>query len=166
MILFNEGLFGSSYQVTYQTATEIQSIHAFCREDDERVTGADVLPKNHVPGFVDVTINVEPNPTSTTTPNAAGLAQLLKNQINTISGSAGLTAASLVQILLAQGVTSVDTPFTMTATVLNTDGSSSVYTSQNNLSVPAVTLASQTDNFVTPRIVFFYARNVIVTGLS
>jgi hypothetical protein len=168
LITFNPSFFGQSFAITYTTATEIAAIHAFCTNDQERVTGASVLAKTFIPALVDMTVNVRPNPTSTTTPTNASLVSTISNYVNTVTTNPGpnpVQQSVIEQTIVNAGLASVQTPFTMTATVLNPDGSTSIITSQDELAVPAVTLPSQTNNFTTPRITHWYPRNIVVTGI-
>lgn len=166
VLVFDAALFGKSYRITYYATPEIDTIHTVCRDDLERVTGADVLPKNFVPGFVDMTIGIRRDPTNLLTPDNDGLAVLVGNLIHNTPAGTGLQASDIVQLLENEGVDSVQTPFTMQVTVLNTDGSTSIFENQDILSVPPVVLPKETPNFVTPRIVHFYPRNVVVTEVS
>jgi len=168
VIIFDPSWSERSIQVAYYAVPEILPIHTLSRDDTERVTGADVLPKHFVPGFVDVTIQVKRDPTNSTTPDNAGLSVLAANLINSVptftqgAASKGLEASALIAMLEGQGVEYVQVPFDMTMTVMNTDGSSRIITSNNVLIHPDVTLPRQTDNYVTPRIVHLIARNVVV----
>lgn len=161
-IIFNYELFGKSYRISYYAAPEIADIHGFCRNDLQRVTGADILPKNFIPGFVDMDIVIRQDITNINAPTTDELVALVLSHIHTISAGAAIQASEVVKILENAGVGSVRTPFTMTVKVLNTDGSTSVYSSEDLLEVPSVTLPKRTDNFVTPRIVHFYPGTITV----
>lgn len=165
VITFNPQFFGQSFAITYYAATEIAAIHDFCRNDGERVTGADVLPKNFIPGLVDMTINVRPNPTNVNTPSNATLVSDVGSYINSITAGNPLEESVIAQLIVDAGIASVETPFTMTGTVLNPDGSTQILTSVDQLQVPEVTLPSQTNNFTTPRITHWYPRNIVITGV-
>ena len=162
LIVLNSTLAGRSYQVTYYASPEIAGIHTVARNDLERVTGADVLPKNFIPGFVDITIGIRRDITNTATPTNAVLASMVAAHVETVKASVGLKESDIIKLLEAEGVDSVQTPFTMYATVLNTDGSTSIYSDQDILTVPSVTLAKDTPNYGTPRITHYYARNISV----
>jgi len=165
VIVFKPKFFGQSFAITYYTATEIASIHTFCRSDNERVTGADVLPKTFIPGLVDMTINVRPNATNVNTPSNASLVSTVSDYVNGVHADNPLEESVIAQLIVDAGLASVQTPFTMTATVLNPDGSTTVLESVDQLSFPDVTLPSQTDNFTTSRIVHWYPRNIVITGV-
>jgi len=151
-----------SYKVSYNCVPEILAIHQLSRNDLERVTGADVLPKNFVPAMVDIEIGIRRDPTSVETPDNATLASMVDDIIHSVKAAAGLQASDIIKMLEEQAVASVKTPFNMTATVYNTDGSISVVESEDVLTIPSVTLAKDTPNFVTPKIVHFYPNNVSV----
>ena len=166
LITFSPSLFGQSFQITYYAATEVAGIHTFCRTDGERVTGADVLPKCFVPGLVDMSITVRPSATSASTPTNAALVTLVSDYVNTLPVGAPVEESVIEQLIINQGIASVQTPFVMTATVLNPDGSTTILTSEDELAFPDVTLESQTDNFTTSRIVHWYPRYITITGVS
>jgi hypothetical protein len=163
MILFDASLFGNSYIITYYANPTILEIHEFCMSDLERVTGASVLAKNYIPGFVELPIVITRDPTDINTPTDAGLAALLVSQVNAVPSGVGLTAASLVTTLEEQGVSDVVLPFTMTMNVFCPDGTTSIYTSMDTLIVPQITLPIFTTNPTTSRIVKMYADDVTVT---
>jgi hypothetical protein len=163
LITFDATLFGKSYKVSYLTAPEIEAVHVLARNDLERVTGADVLPKNFVPGFVTIPLGIRRDPTNLTTPSDDGLATLVSDFVDLVNAGAGLQASDISKLLEDQGVDSVRTPFVMTMKVLNTDGSTTIVDSTDILIHPAVTLLKQTDNFVSPRLVHLYPRDVTVS---
>jgi hypothetical protein len=163
LIAFDPSQFGKSFKVTYFSATEIADVHAVSRNDLERVTGADVLPKNLVPGFVDMQIGIRRDPTNITTPDDAGLETLIDNYIHSVLVNDGVNESDIIKILENQGLDSVSVPFVMTATVVNTDGSTTILESEDILAFPPVTLPKETDNFVTSRIVHFYPNNIVIT---
>lgn len=166
IIIFNPQFFGQSFAVTYYTATEIAAIHNFCVNDGERVTGASVLAKTFIPIFVDTTINVRPNPTNINTPSNATLVQSIDTYLHGITAANPAEESVIEQSIINQGIASVQTPFTLTGTVINPDGSTSVLTSVDELVFPPVTLPSETSNYTTARITQFVGRNVVITGVS
>ena len=155
-----------SYRVTYQWVPEIVSIHDLCRNDSERVTGADVLPRHYVPAFVDMQIGIRRDATNLSTPSNDGLATLVKNFVNLKSGAAGIQASDISKLLEDQGVDSVQTPFNMSATVLNTDGTTTILESTDILVYPDVTLEKDTDMYVTKNIVYFVSNNITVVEVA
>jgi hypothetical protein len=163
VITFAPELFGKSYKISYYCVPEIKVIHDVCRDDLERVMGADVLPKSFVPGFVDIDVVIRRDVTNIETPSNEDLAELVKDLIDGTIAGTGLQSSDISKLLEEQGVESVKIPFTMYVEVHNTDGSTSMYSDQDVLMLPSVTLAKDTDNFTTPRITHFMARNVTVT---
>lgn len=166
VIIFGPLSLSRSYRVTYNCVPEILAIHNLSRNDTERVTGADVLPKNFVPALVDIEIGIRRDPTSVETPDNDALALEIGSLIHGVVANTGLQASDIIRALENAGVDSVRTPFIMTATVHNTDGSISVVESEDILTIPAVTLARQTDNFVTPKITHFYPNVVTVVEVT
>jgi hypothetical protein len=156
MILFSQASLTKSYVIEYQYVPELKSVHDITRADAERVTGADVLAKNYVPGFVSMTIGIRRDVTNLTTPDNAGLATLVSDLVNNSPANQGLQASDIIKLLEDQGVSSVQTPFTMTCVVLNTDGGTTIVESEDILIFPEVTLGKEETNFVTRRIVHLY----------
>jgi hypothetical protein len=163
MIIFPEAALSNSYIVNYLWNPELQGIHSITRNDAERVTGADVLVKVFIPCFVDIPIGIRRDPTNLTTPTDANLAVLVQNKVNLTVADTGLKASEINALLEAQGVSSVLNPFTMTGTVYNPDGTTTILSSEDILTVPTATLPSQTNNFSTARIVHFFPGNITVT---
>lgn len=166
VLVFDPSLFGKSYKVTYFSNLDIPSIHSVCRDDSERVTGADVLPKNFIPGFVDISITIRVKASNTAIPTVSELEQMVSNLVDDTEAGEGLKASDIIRLLEEAGADSVLTPFTMTATVLNPAGGASVYSDEDILTVPEVELAKETENFTTPRIVHFYPRNIVITEVT
>ena len=166
VITFSPTWFGSSFQITYYMAPEILAAHNLCRNDGERVTGADVLPKNFVPCFVDTTIGIRRNPSNSSTPTDAALTQLVVNQIPATLAGVGLATSAIEGNTDEPGAHFRAGPITLTGTVYNTDGSTTILNSEDVLAVPAVTLPSATPNYVTPKITHFYSGNVVLNEVS
>lgn len=160
MIIFNQNALSNSYIVTYLWDPQLQGIHSITRNDAERVTGADVLVKTFIPCFVDMTIGIRRDPTNSLTPTNDALTVLVQNKVNTTVADTGLKESDIIRILEDEGLSSVQTPFTMTGTILNPDGSTTVLTSQDIMTVPSETLPSQTNNFTTARITHFFPNNI------
>lgn len=166
VILFGEDALSRSYRVTYRWVPDLVAVHNLSRNDAERVTGADVLPKHFVPGFVDIAIGIRRDPTNLTTPANDGLAALIRDFVNGKSGLDGIQASDISKILEDQGVDSVKTPFQMTATVHNPDGTTTILESEDILQFPDVVLPRDTENFTTKRILHFYPGTITVSEVS
>lgn len=162
ILIFDPTLLGKSYRITYYTAPEIASVHTVSRDDLERVTGADVLPKNYAPGFVDMEVPIRRDPANADTPTNEELAVLVADYINNARSTDGVIESSIIHLLEGQGVDSIQNPFEMKLTVVNTDGSSEIVFSTDILKIEERKLPKETANYVTPRITHFYARNVSV----
>lgn len=165
MILFDQSALSNSYTVTYLWDPQLQGIHSVTRNDEERVTGADVLVKTFIPCFVDMAINVRIPASNTTVPSTSSLATSVSNYVGSVDGLTGVDASAIITLLEGLGVNSIQNPFTMTGTILNPDGSTTIITSTDLLVPPTVTLPSQTNNFTTPRIVHFFPGNITVTEI-
>jgi hypothetical protein len=162
IIILNESALSSSYRVTYRWTPEIVGIHDLSRNDTERVTGADVLPKHFVPALVDMVVGIRRDSTNLATPANADLAKLVADFVNTKSALSGIQSSDISTMLEGQGVDSVRIPFDMSATVLNTDGSTNILETTDILTFPDIVLESETMNFATKRIVHFYPNNISV----
>lgn len=166
LIVFDPVLLGKSYRITYYSAPEVGEVHTLSRSDLERVTGADVLPKNFVPGFVDIDIKIVRDATNISTPSNDGLTEAVKELINDVPANKPLQASDIVRLLEDLGVEYVEVPFTMYMTVINTDGSKTIRSDVNLLQLEDVELEKETANYVTNRIMHFYARNVAVSEVG
>jgi hypothetical protein len=166
MIVFNENALSLSYQVTFLYCPELQAVHTLTRSEIERVTGADVLIKLFVPAFVSTNINVVQNPTNASPPTDAASSTAVQNLVNTTLSPAGVSVTDIITLLEGMGIEDVQTPFTLTAKVYNPDGSTSIYTSQDVLTVPTPTLPSQTSNPTTARISAFFPGTITVTTVT
>jgi hypothetical protein len=155
-IVFNENALSNVYQISYQHNPELQAIHQVTRNDKERVTGADVLVKSFIPCFVSMQVGIRRDPANISTPSDAELAIMVGDLVNATVADTGLKASAIEALLVGQGVSSVQTPFTMMGVVHNPDGSTAILQSTDVLTIPAVTLPSQTDNFTTARICHFW----------
>jgi hypothetical protein len=162
VIVFKPEALSKSFRVTYNAVPELEQVHDLTRDDLERVTGADVLIKNFIPAFVDMTISIKRDPTNISTPPNDALGELIEDYIDGIPAGKGVQASQISKILEDQGVDRIQTPFTMKATVLNPDGSTIILESADELVFPDVALPRQTPNFSTRRIVHFYAQSISV----
>jgi hypothetical protein len=165
VILFGEDALSRSYRVTYRWVPEIVDIHNLSRDDSERVTGADVLPKNFVPAFVDMNLSVRRDPKNLTTPTNDVLSKLVQDFVNQKSGLDGVIASDVSQLLENQGVESVQIPFDMSATVVNPDGTTTILQNQDILQFPDVVLDRDTENYTTKRILHFYPGQITVNDI-
>jgi len=163
IIILTELALTLSYRVTYRWVPEIVAIHNLSRNDSERVTGADVLPRNYCPCFVDIAIGIRRDATNLTTPTNEALAVLIGNYVNMRTGIFGVAASDISRILEEQGVETVRTPFDMIGTLLNTDGTTIILESQDILSFPEITLEKDTITYATKRIIHFYPGVITVS---
>ena len=162
VILFSTAALTLSYKVTYEWVPELVTVHNLCRKDNERVTGADVLPRSYVPCFVDMDIGIVRDATNLTTPANANLALLVQNYVNGRAGTVGVLESDIVKLLEDQGLTRVSTPFVMTGTILNTDSSTQIIQDTDILRVPDIVLESDTEAYATKNIVFFFPGTITI----
>ena len=165
MIVFNKSLFGRSYRINYLGSPEVAAIHTFCRDDLQRVTGADLLPKIFVPALVDLSIDVRQDPANLAAPTTSSLLSALSDLIHAVPAGAGLEASEISKTLELAGVVSVKTPFTMSARIMNPDGSTTVISSEDVLQPANDASLVADENFVTPRIVHFFPGNITINTI-
>jgi len=135
LIIHNGLLIGGNLQMTYTHSNDIVLVQSFVSDEDkQRVVTADLLVKFSQPAFVDFTVSFTLDATSEET--AATIETKINNFINNLEVGARLEASDIVDLIYDNGGTFVQLPFTMTVTVLNDDGTKSVQTSENTITIP------------------------------
>lgn len=140
-IVVNSGLEGLSFRVNYEYVPEIESYHNFVRSPDQRVLDGDILMKHLIPAYVSGEIRYSINASNTTAPTNDALAIMLATYINTIPAGTDLQFSDVLQFI----ITTVDPfrrydsyvePFVLSATVHNTDGSTTKVSGVSKLTIP------------------------------
>lgn len=134
----NQGL---SFRVYYDTVPEVETLHDFVRNDDERVLGSDMLMKHFLPAYVSATIQYQVDETDATIPDNDTLQEEVKQFISQKPSGTSLQASDIIQYITRRTdpfdrYKSFVRPFTMKARVLNTDGSTTIVTSTEELVIP------------------------------
>lgn len=169
-IVISSAYLGFSFQVNYDYVPEVQELHAFVRSDAERVLDGDILMKHMVPAYVSGNINYSVDKTNSSIPDNATL-QLLVNSF--ITGR--LSGTDLVFSEVEQFIIRVTDPFdqfgtdvrsfTLSAVVLNEDGSTTTINGTDQLTIPTNTPPFTTKP-LSPRIAHWIAENVTITRLT
>lgn len=166
-IVISSSFLGFSFQINYDYVPEIQQLHAFARSDAERTLDGDVLMKHMLPAYVSGNINYSIDTSDSSVPSNATL-QAFVNQF--ISGR--VAGQPLFFSEIRQFITRVTDPFDrfgtevesfqLTATIHNTDGSTTIATGKNEIDVP-VNTPSFTTKPLSPRITHWIAEDVTLT---
>lgn len=132
---------GLSFRVYYDAVTELEAIHDFVRNDDERVLGSDMLIKHFLPAYVSATIQYKVDETDSTIPDNDTLQEEVKEFISQKSAGTSLQASDIIQYITRRTdphdrYKSYVKPFTMKAKILNADGSTTIISSNEELVVP------------------------------
>ena len=169
-ILFGSNFSGLSLQVNFDYVPNISDYHTFVRSDSARDLNGDTLMKHFIPAYVSGTITYHappPSPFQTTqTPTTAALTTLVKNFINKVAQGQPLDISQIEQFIFTQ----IDPyqqfnchvePITLTATVYNTDGSTLILSSGDQIVItPPSPFPSFTTAPLTPRIATWIADNI------
>jgi hypothetical protein len=164
LIAFRPELFGKSYRFTYYSAPEIVTVHNFCRSDNERVTCADILTKNFIPAFVNLSLEYRVDTTDITVPSNEALTQDIRNAIESLPSNSKLESSDIVQFFTQSKY--IKLPFKLQARVVKQNGSTEILASNDYIQYPTTTLASETDDTATPRTIRFYPGNIVLTRIT
>ena len=135
LFIMNGLLLNGSYVLKYKHSTDVVEIQEYVEADARRVVTADLLVKFTNPAFFDLSIVVTIDPLSGATTDT--LQAKIEEFINNLGVGARIEASDIVDLLYDNGASFVQLPFTMTATVYQSDGTETVITSQNVVVVPA-----------------------------
>lgn len=162
---------GMSLRVNYDYVPEIESIHDFCRSDAERVLDGDVLIKHFIPAYVSGTITYEADSTDSSIPTNAELTTMVKDYINGRKSGTSLQLSDVSQFILKtidpnyKYLGSVK-PYTLSAIIYNTDGTSTMIQSSEALVVPKEDpFPKETTAPLSPRISHWIADNIELVRL-
>jgi len=134
LFINNGTVLGGTFILTTRHSTEVVEVQEFVENDDNRVVTADLLVKFTQPAFIDFSISYRLLAESETT--VEEMEALIFDFINNLGVGAKLEASDLVQLIYDNGGEFVELPFTMTATVLNNDGTETVIVSDNVIEIP------------------------------
>lgn len=170
-IVLHPSLVGLSFRVDYDYVPECITMHNFVRSENERVLDGDILMKHFLPAYVDGTIQYKIDVTDSSVPDNDTLTTSLKNFINTQPAGSDLQISEVYQFL-ARTTDPYDRygtyikPFTLTAMIHNTDGSTTVISSEDALVVPTPNpFPKDTTKPLSPRISHWVAGNIVLERL-
>lgn len=168
-IVINSSFEGFSFGVTYECVPEVQGFHTFCRSETERVLDGDLLVKHFLPAYVSGEIFYSVDQTDSSVPDNDTLTGLVKDFIDLRPSGSVLDFSDIWQFLVRvtdpfdRFGTSVK-PFTLKATVHNTDGSTTIITGTDGIVVPALDpFPKDTPRPLSPRITHWVADEIILT---
>jgi hypothetical protein len=160
---------GFSFAVTYEYVPEVETFHTFCRSETERVLDGDLLVKHFLPAYVSGEIKYSVDLTDSSVPTNDVLLGLVKEFINLRPAGSKLQLSHIEQFILRMTDpfdrygTSVK-PFSLSAEIHNTDGSTTVVSSADALTVPTPKpFPKDTPSPLSPRITHWLADAIVLT---
>lgn len=167
-IVIDQAYQGLSFKVTYDWAPETEDLHNFVRSANERVLDGDILMKHFIPAFVSGEIRYSVDETDSSVPSNESLTASVKDFINSRKSGEELQYSDIIQFILRQ----VDPfhryganvePFTLTARVHNTDGSTTVVTGEKGLEIKKPDpFPKFTKRPLSPRITHWFADEIVL----
>ena len=172
-IVINSAYQGYSFRVSYDYVPEVLSVHDFVRSESERVLDGDILIKHFIPAYVNGTIEYRVDPSaSSSVPDNDELLLLLKEFINTQKVGSTLEYSDLSQFIVRKTdpfdrYGTFIKPFTLKATIYNTDGSTTILSGKDRLEVVAPSpFPKSTTRPISPKIVHWVADNFTLVRIS
>lgn len=166
LIVLSPALTGLSVRVNYDYVPECITLHDFVRSPSERVIDADILIKHLLPAYVGGTIYYKVDTTDISIPDNDTLTQLVKDFISIQPAGSSLDISDVYQYIL-RTTDAYDRygtyikPFVLTATIHNTDGTTTVISSGDKLVVPEeVPFPKETTRPLSPRITHWIGDNI------
>lgn len=169
-IILNGGFEGLSFRVNYEYVPEIGDYHNFVRSANERVLDGDILMKHFIPCYVSSTIRYSVDASNSTAPDNETLTALLRTFINTIPAAKELQASDINQFLTRtldpfDRYDSFVEPFELKATIINTDGTTTIIKSNSKLVVP-INTPIYTTKPLSPRTSHWVADAIVLERLE
>lgn len=163
-IVLNGGLEGLSFRVNYEYVPEIGDYHNFVRSASERVLDGDILMKHFIPAYVSMNIKFNVDASNSTAPSDTALLAMIKDFINKIPSSKELQSSDIIQFITRtldpyDRYDSYIEPFVMSATIHNTNGTTSIIKSSSKLIIPTNT-PIYTTKPLSPRTSHWIADNI------
>jgi hypothetical protein len=166
-IVINAAFQGLSFRVNYDYVPEIAQIHDFVRSETERVLDGDILMKHFLPAYVKGTIRYSVDETDSTIPSNEELEEALEDFIDqNIRAGEDLEYSDVIQFIVRQvdpfdRYSSFVEPFTLEATIHNTDGTIVRITGDSKLQVPTLNpFPLDTPRPLTPRITHWISDDI------
>lgn len=167
-IVIDSGFQGFSLRVNYDYAPECGALHDFVRSETERVLDGDILMRHFLPAYVSGTIQYSIDRTDSSIPDNAALTEVVKKFINLRKVGTTLTYSEIAQFIIRvtdpydRFGTAVKN-FTLTARIHNTDGTETVITGDNSLTVPTLDpFPKYTTAPLSPKIAHWVADQIIL----
>jgi len=167
-INLSQSLQGLSFRVYYDTVTEVETMHFFSKSDEERVLDGDILIKHFLPAYVSGTIQYRVDETDSTIPDNEALQELVKSFISSKRSAQSLQISDVTQYIIRtvdpfDKFTSFVKPFTLKAKILNTDGSTTIIISNEELIVPEPSpFPKDTNRPISPKIVHWIGDEIVM----
>ena len=167
-IVFHPGLIGLSFRVSYDYVPECVELHNFVRSESERVLDADILMRHFLPAYVSGEIHYSVDSTDSSIPDNDTLTGMVMEWINRRLSGTSLEISDVYQYILR----STDIfdrygtyikPFTLSATIHNTDGTTTIISSDDKLVVPTPNpVLKDTTRPLSPRITHWIGDNIVL----
>lgn len=172
-IKINTAFQGLSFRVNYDYVPEVTQLHDFVRSENERVLDGDILMKYFIPAFVSGEVRYRVDETDTSVPTNAVLQESVREFIDNIRSGGDVEYSDITQFILKEidpfnRFTSFVEPFTLTATIHNTDGTKVKITGTDKLRIPTLDpFPKQTDKPLSPKIARWIAEvDFILTRIN
>jgi hypothetical protein len=154
---------GKDVRINFYCVPEWANVHDFCRDGSERVTAADVLPKNFLPIFVNGEIDVEVAASNSSAPTSDEVKEIVEGFIREFSDSLDLDLELVIGRLFEAGVVRVDKTFEWEGEIHHCNGVRELIRSDRSLSIPSPTLPKDTDMPISKEIARFYPGDITVS---
>ena len=136
---------GVTVAVTFNYSPDVAAIHTYARDPGNRVVAGDILPKHMIPAFFNAVIPYESLASDATTTAATMLAALELFIHSLPSGATSrLEMSDVVDAMYDAGAVKVTLPIVGKLEIHNTDGSITVITDEDVLTVPTSILTDPT----------------------
>jgi len=160
---------GFSFAVTYDYVPQVVDFHNFCRSESERVLDGDFLVKHFLPAYVSGEIKYSVDLTDSSVPSNDVLTDLVKDFISLRPSGGKLDLSDIYQFIIRttdpfdRYGTSVK-PFSLKAEIHNTDGSTTIVSSDSQLVVPKeAPFPKETPRPLSPRIAHWVGDEIVLT---
>lgn len=167
-IVFHPSMIGLSVRINYDYVPECLQMHNFVRSETERVLDADILMRHFLPAYVSGEIHYSVDSTNSEIPDNDTLASMVKTYISTLRAGADLQISDVYQYL-ARTTDTYDRygtyvkPFSLSATIHNTDGTTTMVSSSDKLVVPTLDpFPKETTRPLSSRITHWIGDNIVL----
>ena len=170
-IILNTQYAGYSVAVEYEAVPDMESIHDFCRSYNERTLGSDILVKHFLPAYVSGTIEYKVDPSNIGAPSNGELQEMIKDFITGFSVGKTIQYSDIIQYIVRKTDPSDQyggyvKPFTLKATIHNTDGSLTVISGNGELQIPTLDpFPKDTTRPLSPQIVHWIGDEITLIRL-